>query len=73
MLICLHKINYLRKLKPFVFHFIEGFSGVLEQMKERDLNANLSWDQIHQTTPASRRACDKKMHTHKDQTPCYQK
>ena len=65
--------NYLRKLKHFVFYFIEGFSGVLEQMKERDLNANLSWDQIHQTTPASQRACDKKMHTHKDQKRCYQK
>ena len=31
--------------------FIEGCSGGLEQMTERDLNPSLSWGQVHQTTP----------------------
>ena len=30
-------------------------------MKERDLNPNLSWDQLHQTTPASQRVGDKQI------------
>ena len=44
-------------------YFIEGCSGVLEQMKERDLNPNLSWDQVHQTTPSSQMVGDKQMNT----------